>query len=126
MLLRRYLVSFDPKRVFHRLADVVIVGAGVAGLRAALEVAKSKAHAVLITKGPLRESNTDRAQGGIAAVLDPNRTGDSIEHHLEDTVKCGCGLSKQEIVKITVSEGVERVRELIKWGAKFDLSLIHI
>ncbi len=121
MLNRRYLCSFDARRILHRFTDVVVVGAGAAGLRAACEIAASAAASVtVITKGAIRDANTDRAQGGVAAVLMPERTGDSTELHVEDTLASGCGLADEEVVRITIEEGVERVRELIDWGAKFD------
>ncbi len=121
MLNRRYLCSFDSRRILHRFTDVAIVGAGVAGLRAAMEIAASGAASVtVLTKGKIPDANTDRAQGGVAAVLMPQRTGDSTDLHIEDTLASGCGLADEEVVRITVLEGVDRVRELIDWGAKFD------
>ncbi len=121
MINRRYLASFDPRKILHRFTDVAIVGTGLAGLRAALALADEGELAVtLLTKGQVRDANTDRAQGGIAAVLAPDRTGDRPRFHVEDTLVSGCGLAEEEIVRITVGEGIERVRELIAWGATFD------
>jgi L-aspartate oxidase len=66
----RYLVPFDPKRVPHRFTDVLIIGGGLAGLRAALAVEPERS-VLAITKSTLRQSNSNYAQGGIAGVLDP-------------------------------------------------------
>ena len=120
---RRHICSFSPRTVLHRFTDVVIVGTGVAGLRAAIQVVRdSNLNVTLVSKGRVRDANTDRAQGGIAAVLDPQRTGDALSYHVEDTLASGCGLADEAVVRITVEEGVERVRELIEWGAQFDTS----
>ncbi len=120
MLHQRYLVSFDPHRILHRLVDVVVVGAGVAGLRAAVEVAEANVAVAVLCKGKVREANTERAQGGIAVVIDPERTGDDPESHVRDTLECGRGLCDERVVRLTVTEGIDRVRELIEWGARFD------
>ncbi len=120
MLNRRYLCSFDSRRILHRFTDVAVVGSGVAGFRAACELAEGGVSVSVFTKGRIRDANTDRAQGGVAAVLMPERTGDATELHLQDTLASGCGMAKENIVRITVEEGVTRVRELIEWGAKFD------
>ncbi|HNR99695.1 MAG TPA: L-aspartate oxidase [Planctomycetota bacterium] len=121
MLNRRYLCSFDSRRILHRFTDVAVIGAGAAGLRAACEIAARDSAAVtVIAKGPLQDANTSRAQGGVAAVLMPERTGDSTELHIQDTLASGCGLADKPIAEITIREGVDRVRELIDWGAEFD------
>ena len=69
----RYLVPFDPKRVPHHFADVLIIGGGLAGLRAALAV-DPQLSVLVVTKDSLRQSNSDYAQGGIAGVIDPGRS----------------------------------------------------
>lgn len=95
---------------------VIVVGSGIAGLVAALEL--SRAHAVtLITKSRLAESNTRYAQGGIAAVMTPD---DSIAEHMADTLRAGAGLCDRDAVKILCTEGPQRVRELIALGVAFD------
>ncbi len=121
MLKRRYLTSFSQKRILHRFTDVIVIGGGIAGLRAALRVAEEKNRSVIVlSKGKIYESNSDKAQGGIATVLEPERTGDTVENHIRDTMNNGCAIADKTIVEITVDSGIERVRELISWGAQFD------
>ena len=79
---RRYLVRFNPKRVPHTYADVLILGGGIAGIRAALEIHPSL-ETVVVTKDKLAESNSHYAQGGIAGVLDPL---DDFANHVADTI----------------------------------------
>ena len=95
--------------------DILVIGSGVAGLTFALEAAKH-ATVTIITKRSRRDSATNWAQGGIAAVLDPD---DSFEAHVEDTLATGGGLSKPEVVEMVVRDGPERIRELMELGAKF-------
>ena len=90
---RRYLVNINSKLMNQLFTDCVIIGAGVAGLRAAIEVSKDK-HVIIVCKGTLEESNTWKAQGGIASVLEKN---DTFESHINDTLNTGCGLSDKEI-----------------------------
>jgi len=97
--------------------DVLIVGGGIAGLSAALEASKHGKVTVL-TKGKIGEGATEKAQGGIAAAIDQIR--DSTEYHFEDTIAAGAGLCDEKAVRILVTEGVERVKELIEMGAQFD------
>lgn len=95
---------------------VIVVGSGIAGLIAALEL--SRVHEVtLITKSRLAESNTRYAQGGIAAVMTHE---DSISEHVEDTLRAGAGLCNRRAVEILCTEGPARVRELIALGVDFD------
>ncbi len=96
--------------------DYVVVGAGVAGLRAAIALSPYGKVWVL-AKDSLAESNTRYAQGGIAAALSDE---DTIFFHLQDTLQAGGGLSDPEMARILVEEGVTRVEELIRWGAEFD------
>lgn len=97
--------------------DILIIGAGIAGLRAALTASKF-GKVILLTKGKIGESATEKAQGGIAAAID--KILDSTDFHFEDTIKAGAGLCNEEAVRILVDEGVERVKELIEMGAQFD------
>ena len=96
--------------------DVLIIGSGAAGLRAAL-AASEQAHVTLITKTTLTESNTHYAQGGIAVAMNLD---DTIALHIKDTCVAGAGLCDVGAVEMMVSEGIPRVAELLDWGANFD------
>jgi L-aspartate oxidase len=98
-------------------ADVIVVGSGIAGLTAALRLRQRVDRVLLVTKTVLPEGSTQWAQGGIAAALDP---ADSPEEHLADTLVAGAGVCDQEAVRILVSEGPARVRELVALGTEFD------
>ena len=112
----RYLVNFAPKNVPHRFADVLIIGGGLAGLRAALSVNPSQ-RVLVITKDKLRQSNSTYAQGGIAGVIDPK---DKIEWHVRDTMGAGGNLCHIDVVKSVIGQAPERIRELIEMGTEFD------
>ena len=112
----RYLISFDSSAVPHIFADVLVIGSGVAGLRAAIEAAKY-GEVLILSKDTVRESSTGHAQGGVAVAMSP---GDGVEAHIKDTLDVGCGLCDDSVVRSIISEGAERVQELIGWGAKFD------
>jgi len=99
----------------HVVADIVVVGSGIAGLSHALKVSGYGSVAV-VTKKRRADSSTNWAQGGLAAVLDP---ADSIELHVRDTLLAGCGLCRRLAVEGVVREGPERVRELVEWGVRF-------
>ncbi|NNF57325.1 MAG: L-aspartate oxidase [Rhodothermaceae bacterium] len=96
--------------------DFLVIGSGVAGLTFALKAAEQGTVAI-VTKKASAESNTNYAQGGIAAVMDP---ADDVEDHIRDTLIAGAGLCDEAIVRIVVTEGPERVRELMELGAEFD------
>lgn len=96
--------------------DFLIIGSGIAGLSYALKVAEHGS-VYIVTKSNEDESNTKYAQGGIAAVW---HDSDSIEKHIQDTLIAGAGLCDEETVRIVVTEGTERVKELIQLGANFD------
>jgi L-aspartate oxidase len=115
---RRYLVPFKASRLPHQFTDVLIIGGGVAGLRAAIAAAEGGGDVLLLTKDTLEQSNTWYAQGGIAAVL--QQPLDSYESHVSDTEKGGAGLCDHEAVEVVVKEGPQRVLELLSWGANFD------
>ncbi|MFY9254616.1 MAG: L-aspartate oxidase [Fuerstiella sp.] len=114
--LRRYLVPFDPKRVPHLFADVLIIGAGIAGTRAALEIDPSL-RTIVVTKDQISQSNSAWAQGGIAGVLDPL---DNFANHVNDTMAAGKGMCDRDVVELVIKEAPERIRELIRFGADFD------
>jgi len=96
--------------------DFLIIGSGLAGLYAALYASQYGRVAVL-TKSTVEESNSFWAQGGIAAVVDPE---DSAWFHIEDTLRAGRGLGNTEAVEVLVNEGQDRVKDLIDLGMKFD------
>jgi L-aspartate oxidase len=96
--------------------DFLVIGSGIAGLSFALKAA-TKGKVMLITKSNEDESNTKYAQGGIAAVWNNE---DSIEKHIADTLDAGAGLCNEKIVRMVVTEGPERVKELIELGTNFD------
>lgn len=96
--------------------DFLVIGSGIAGLRAAIELAKN-GNVVIITKDAPTESSTKYAQGGVAVALSDE---DEVGIHFEDTIKAGDGLCREDAVKVLVEEGPKRIRELIEWGAEFD------
>jgi len=98
--------------------DFVVIGAGVAGLRAAIELADA-GRVFVLAKKEVTNSNTQYAQGGIAAALSDE---DEVSLHLQDTLVAGDGLCNPEAVKTLVEEGPERIEELIAWGTQFNLS----
>ncbi|HEY2030787.1 MAG TPA: L-aspartate oxidase [Myxococcales bacterium] len=95
--------------------DFLVLGSGIAGLSFAVQAARHGTVAVL-AKRSRGEANTAYAQGGIAAVFGP---GDSFEQHIRDTLVAGAGLCREDAVRVTVTEGPARVRELIDLGAEF-------
>ena len=95
--------------------DYLVIGSGVAGLSFALRAAEHGTVCV-VTKKESAESNTNYAQGGIAAVMDP---ADDTEHHVQDTLVAGAGLCHPDVVRMVVEEGPERVRDLMALGAQF-------
>jgi L-aspartate oxidase len=98
-------------------ADFIVMGAGVAGLRAAVELA-DRGDVLVVTKESLGESNTHYAQGGIAVAS--SEDSDDVSLHLEDTISAGDGIVFRTAAEVLIGEGPERVAELIKWGAHFD------
>lgn len=96
--------------------DFIVVGAGVAGLRAAIELA-NHGQVLCLAKREVAESNTQYAQGGIAVALSDE---DEIGLHLQDTINAGDGLVNAEAARVLVEEGPPRIEELIEWGTQFD------
>jgi L-aspartate oxidase len=112
----RYLVPFHPKQIPHHFVDVLIIGGGIAGLRAVMEV-DPRQSVLVVTKDRLQESNSAYAQGGIASVLDKK---DCFDNHIADTLTAGAGLCNREVVEMVVREAPRHIGELIAWGTEFD------
>ncbi|OHE24525.1 MAG: L-aspartate oxidase [Syntrophobacterales bacterium RBG_19FT_COMBO_59_10] len=98
--------------------DLLILGTGIAGLSFAIKAA-GLGSVAMVTKKDKTDSNTNMAQGGIAAVYDK---ADRFEYHIADTLTCGAGLCDDEVVRFVVEEGPERIRELVEWGVEFTRS----
>lgn len=113
---RRYISIFTANRVPHIFTDVLVLGGGIAGLRAAVEASRY-GDVLILTKGGPLQSNTAYAQGGIAVVLAEE---DTYEQHIEDTLRVACGLGDSEAIDTLVRQGPKRVKELLDWGARFD------
>lgn len=96
--------------------DFLVIGSGIAGLSFALKVA-DYGKVCVVTKSKAEEGSTKYAQGGIAAVM---YTPDTYEKHIQDTIIAGDRLSDEKIVRITITESTDRVKELIDWGTEFD------
>ncbi|MFD2611526.1 L-aspartate oxidase [Paenibacillus gansuensis] len=112
----RYLVDFSLDQLPRVKTDVIVIGAGIAGLFAAIKASKTN-KVLMITKKSLMDSNTRYAQGGIAAVISEN---DSPAYHREDTLTAGAGLCSPRAVDVLVHEGPKGVQDLIKMGTQFD------
>ena len=112
----RYLAPFHPKRIPHFFTDVLVIGSGLGGMRAALGV-DPQLSVLLVSKDGVNQSNSSYAQGGIAGVMSP---GDQFENHVADTIKAGGILCDREVVEMVVSEAPKRITEMIEWGTRFD------
>jgi L-aspartate oxidase len=100
-----------------READIAVVGAGAAGLYAALCAAREGAHVALVSAAPLAQTASYWAQGGLAAAL---AADDGPELHLEDTERAGRGLVRRSAAEILAREAPDCVRDLESWGVRFD------
>jgi L-aspartate oxidase len=100
--------------------DFLVIGSGVAGLTFALKTATHFKDSIItiVTKSEKNESNTKYAQGGIATVW--NKTIDTFNQHIKDTLIAGDGICDEEIVKMVIKEAPDRLQELIDWGTNFD------
>ncbi len=100
--------------------DFLIIGSGISGLTFALKIANEfrDASITIVTKDEKEEANTKYAQGGISIVY--NKTVDSFEQHIADTLKAGDGLCNEEVVKMVIEDAPTRLQELIDWGIRFD------
>ncbi len=113
----RYIADFSTSKHETLETDFLVIGTGVAGLRAAIE-ASNHGNVTVITKGGLKEGCTWFAQGGVAVAISK---GDSPELHISDTLKAGAGLCDEKAVRVLVEEGISCVQELVSWGARFDM-----
>jgi len=113
---RRYLAELDTRALGHLYTDCLVIGAGVAGLRAALAAAGG-GQVIVLAKDKLSESNTYYAQGGIAAAL---REEDSLAAHVADTLATGCGLGDRGVADFVVRGGPGQIEQLRRWGVPFD------
>lgn len=113
---RTYLIGFSTFDTAQRVTDILIIGSGAAGLRAALEAA-NWGKVLVVTKESASESATAMAQGGIAAALSKT---DSVKLHKKDTIATGQGICNARMVDIVVREGIDRTKELARMGARFD------
>ncbi|MFH1070087.1 MAG: L-aspartate oxidase [Candidatus Glassbacteria bacterium] len=116
---RRRMYHPGPTNIFQ--TDFLVVGSGIAGLSFSLKACQY-GDVILITKKENYESNTNYAQGGIAAVQDES---DSFELHIQDTIECGVGLSDMKAVDVLVREGPQGVKELNSWGVRFTRDKNH-
>lgn len=114
---RRYLVNIDSASTQQLFTDCLIIGAGIAGLRAAIEAANHR-DITIVCKDTLQNSNTWKAQGGIASVLDK---ADTFESHIADTLNTGCGICDESVVDLVVRQGPQLIEQLLRWGVEFDM-----
>jgi L-aspartate oxidase len=114
---RRYLIPFRSSLLPQIFTDTLVIGAGVAGLRAAIAAAEGGGDVIVLCKDAADLSNTAWAQGGVAAALSRE---DSFQSHIEDTLVAGAGLCDEPAVRRIVEGGPERINELIRWGLRVD------
>ena len=119
---RRYLIPFRSALLPHMFTDVLVIGTGVAGHRAAL-AASEHGDVIIASKGEIKDSNTYYAQGGVAAVMDAN---DTFESHVQDTLVAGADLCDTPVVKKVVEHAPQRIAELQQWGMSFDMDGKHM
>ncbi len=115
--MERYITDFNLQNLPEEKVEVVIIGAGIAGLSTALQLVNLGIKPLVISETTVGKSNSFLAQGGIAAAISKD---DDPEYHYLDTIKAGKGLCIERNVRVLVEEGVERVVDLIKYGVPFD------
>lgn len=134
---RRYLIPFRSSLLPQIFTDTLVIGAGVAGIRAAVAAA-GHGEVIVLCKGDVFDSNTAWAQGGIAAVMGGESgveehgyrpaaatrgtkpEADTVESHVRDTLVCGAGLCDENVVRLIAEQAGPRMRELLEWGIKLD------
>ena len=116
LMRRRRATLSDGEEDLNHHTDYIVVGSGIAGLRAAIDLAQA-GRVTIFTKAEITESNSMYAQGGIAAAIGPN---DDSQKHYADTMAAGAGLSEPEAVKVLVEEGRAEIERLLAWGADFE------
>lgn len=116
---RRYLIPFRSSLLPHIFTDTLVIGTGVAGLRAAIAAAEH-GEVIVLAKSDLDENNTAWAQGGIAAVAEGAEAGDTVEAHVRDTLAAGAGLCDEGVVRRVAGGADARMRELAAWGFRAD------
>ncbi len=115
---RRYLIPFRGSLLPQIFTDTLVIGAGVAGLRAAVAAAQH-GEVIVLSKSDFKQTNTAWAQGGIAAVLDAK---DSLESHVQDTLTAGAGTCDEPVVHQVIERGPRLLEEAISWGMNVDRS----
>jgi len=113
---RRYLIPFRSGLLPQIFTDTLVIGAGVAGLRAAVS-ASAHGEVIVLAKGDLKATNTAWAQGGIAGVMAED---DSVQSHIDDTLAAGAGVCEPDVVKLVTERGPGLIEELIGWGMQVD------
>lgn len=113
---RRYLIPFRGSLLPQIFTDTLVIGAGVAGLRAAIAAAQH-GEVIVLAKSDFKQTNTAWAQGGIAAVLDAK---DSLESHIQDTLTAGAGTCDEPVVRQVIERGPRLLEEAISWGMNVD------
>ncbi|OPY56699.1 MAG: L-aspartate oxidase [Pelotomaculum sp. PtaU1.Bin035] len=113
----KYMLNFDSRELHQEDDEYIVLGSGIAGLYTALAASGAGGSVTVLTKCNMMDTNTDKAQGGIAAAMGDS---DSPSLHREDTIVAGAGLCDDEAVAALVNEGPKRVKELIGMGAIFD------
>ncbi|MCP4376343.1 MAG: L-aspartate oxidase [bacterium] len=115
-LQRRFLVSFASRKLPHIFTDVLVIGSGAAGMRAAIQASQTGS-VIVLGKGKVIDSNSYNAQGGLAAVLDAN---DSIEAHFDDTIEAGRGMCDEAVIRRVIEAAPRHILEMYQQGMGFD------
>ena len=108
--MQRYLMNFSTETMRTKRAELLVIGSGVAGLQAAWTAARAGCHVLLVVRDTLWDSNTNKAQGGIAAVF---AADDDTALHAADTLTAGAGICDESIVHLVVEEGRQQVKQLM-------------